>query len=85
MRKERKKAVNEAKDAEIGGMAMEIASRWVEREIRKPTTRMIDEFTQTWVKHRDRDSRMCGGSCMTWRGGRAGDHILGLKLGRAVL
>ena len=41
---ERKKAVNEAKD-EIGGMAMEIASKVVEREIREEDHRdLIDEF-----------------------------------------
>ena len=41
---ERKKAVNEVKD-EIGGIAMEIASKVVEREIRKEDHRdLIDEF-----------------------------------------
>ena len=41
---ERKKAVNEVKD-EIGGMAMEIASKVVEREIREADHKdMIDEF-----------------------------------------
>ena len=41
---ERKKAVNEVKD-EIGGMAMEIASRVVEREIREADHKdLIDEF-----------------------------------------
>ncbi len=41
---ERKKAVNEVKD-EIGGMAMEIASKVVEREIREQDHRdLIDEF-----------------------------------------
>ena len=41
---ERKKAVNEVKD-EIGGMAMEIASKVVEREIREADhTDLIDEF-----------------------------------------
>ena len=41
---ERKKAVNEAKD-EIGGMAMEIASKVVEREIKEADHRdLIDEF-----------------------------------------
>ncbi|MCI2047497.1 MAG: F0F1 ATP synthase subunit B [Faecalibacterium sp.] len=41
---ERKKAVNEAKD-EIGGMAMEIASKVVEREIdQKDHQQLIDEF-----------------------------------------
>ena len=41
---ERKKAVNEAKD-EIGGMAMEIASKVVEREIsEKDHKDLIDEF-----------------------------------------
>ena len=41
---ERKKAVNEVKD-EIGGMAMEIASKVVEREIREEDHRdLIDEF-----------------------------------------
>ena len=41
---ERKKAVNEVKD-EIGGIAMEIASKVVEREIREEDHRdLIDEF-----------------------------------------
>ena len=41
---ERKKAVNEVKD-EIGGMAMEIASTVVEREIREADHKdLIDEF-----------------------------------------
>ena len=41
---ERKKAVNEAKD-EIGGMAMEIASKGVEREIKEEDHKdLIDEF-----------------------------------------
>ena len=41
---ERKKAVNEGKD-EIGGMAMEIASKVVEREIREADHKdLIDEF-----------------------------------------
>ena len=41
---ERKKAVNEVKD-EIGGMAMDIASRVVEREIdQKDHQALIDEF-----------------------------------------
>ena len=41
---ERKKAVNEAKD-EIGGMAMEIASKVVEREIKEADHQdLIDEF-----------------------------------------
>ena len=41
---ERKKAVNEVKD-EIGGMAMEIASKVVEREIREADQKdLIDEF-----------------------------------------
>lgn len=41
---ERKKAVNEVKD-EIGGMAMEIASKVVEREIKKTDHQdLIDEF-----------------------------------------
>ena len=41
---ERKKAVNEVKD-EIGGMAMEIASKVVEREIKEADHQdMIDEF-----------------------------------------
>ena len=41
---ERKKAVNEAKD-EIGGMAMEIASTVVEREIKEADHKdLIDEF-----------------------------------------
>ena len=41
---ERKKAVNEVKD-EIGGMAMEIASKVVEREIRVADHKdLIDEF-----------------------------------------
>ena len=44
---ERKKAVNEVKD-EIGGMAMEIASKVVEREIREADHKdLIDEF----IKH----------------------------------
>ena len=43
---ERKKAVNEAKD-EIGGIAMEIASKVVEREIsEKDHKDLIDEFIQ---------------------------------------
>ena len=42
--RERKKAVNEVKD-EIGGMAMEIASKVVEREIREADHKdLIDEF-----------------------------------------
>ena len=41
---ERKKAINEVKD-EIGGMAMEIASKVVEREIdQKDHQELIDEF-----------------------------------------
>ena len=41
---ERKKAVNEVKD-EIGGMAMEIASKVVERELREADHKdLIDEF-----------------------------------------
>ena len=41
---ERKKAVNEVKD-EIGGMAMEIASKVVEREIKEEDhAKLIDEF-----------------------------------------
>ena len=41
---ERKKAVNEVKD-EIGGMAMEIASKVVEREIKEADRKdLIDEF-----------------------------------------
>ena len=41
---ERKKAVNEVKD-EIGGMAMEIASKVVEREIKEADRQdLIDEF-----------------------------------------
>ena len=41
---ERKKAVNEVKD-EIGGMAMEIASKVVEREIREADHKdLLDEF-----------------------------------------
>ena len=41
---ERKKAVNEVKD-EIGGMAMEIASKGVEREIKEADHQdLIDEF-----------------------------------------
>ena len=41
---ERKKAVNEVKD-EIGGMAMEIASKVVEREIKEAAHQdLIDEF-----------------------------------------
>ena len=41
---ERKKAVNEVKD-EIGGMAMEIASKVVERDIREADHKdLIDEF-----------------------------------------
>ena len=43
---ERKKAVNEVKD-EIGGMAMEIASKVVEREIREADHKdLIDEFNK---------------------------------------
>ena len=43
---ERKKAVNEVKD-EIGGMAIEIASKVVEREIRESDHKaLIDEFIQ---------------------------------------
>ena len=42
--RERKKAVNEVKD-EIGGMAMEIASKVVEREIKEADHQdLIDEF-----------------------------------------
>ena len=41
---EKKKAINEVKD-EIGGMAMDIASRVVEREIdQKDHQALIDEF-----------------------------------------
>ena len=41
---ERKKAINEAKD-EIGGLAMDIASKVVEKEIREEDHRkLIDEF-----------------------------------------
>ena len=41
---ERKKAVNEVKD-EIGGIAMEIASKVVEREIKEADHQdLIDEF-----------------------------------------
>ena len=44
MAQERKKAVNEVKD-EIGGMAMEIASKVVEREIKEADHQdLIDEF-----------------------------------------
>ena len=44
---ERKKAVNEVKD-EIGGMAMEIASKVVEREIKEADHQdLIDEFIKT--------------------------------------
>ena len=43
---ERKKAVNEVKD-EIGGMAIEIASKVVEREIKEADHKaLIDEFIQ---------------------------------------
>ena len=43
---ERKKAVNEVKD-EIGGMAMEIASKVVEREIKEADHQdLIDEFSK---------------------------------------
>ncbi len=43
---ERRKAVNEVKD-EIGGMAIEIASKVVEREIREADHKaLIDEFIQ---------------------------------------
>ena len=43
---ERKKAVNEVKD-EIGGMAMEIASKVVEREIKEADHQdLIDEFVK---------------------------------------
>ena len=43
---ERKKAVNEVKD-EIGGMAMEIASKVVEREIKEADHQdLIDEFIE---------------------------------------
>ena len=43
---ERRKAVNEVKD-EIGGMAIEIASKGVEREIREADHKaLIDEFIQ---------------------------------------
>lgn len=43
---ERKKAVNEVKD-EIGGMAIEIASKVVEREIKESDHKaLIDEFIQ---------------------------------------
>lgn len=54
---ERKKAVNEVKD-EIGGIAMEIASKVVEREIsEKDHKDLIDEFIKTWVKHHDRNCK----------------------------
>ena len=43
---QRKKAVNEVKD-EIGGIAMEIASKVVEREIRQADHQeLIDSFIQ---------------------------------------
>lgn len=43
---ERRKAVNEIKD-EIGGMAMEIAGKVIEREINeKDHARLIDEFIE---------------------------------------
>lgn len=43
---EKKKAVNEIKD-EIGGMAMEIATKVVEREIKEADHKaLIDEFIQ---------------------------------------
>ena len=46
---ERKKAVNEVKD-EIGGMAMEIASKVVEREIKEADHQdLIDEFIKNVV------------------------------------
>ena len=44
---ERKKAVNEAKD-EIGGMAMEIASKVVEREVKKQD---YDGFVDEFIKN----------------------------------
>ena len=54
---ERKKAVNEVKD-EIGDIAMEIASKVVEREIsEKDHKDLIDEFIKMWVKHHDRDCK----------------------------
>ena len=51
---ERKKAVNEVKD-EIGGMAMEIASKVVEREIREADHKdLIDEFIKNVPKRAKR-------------------------------
>ena len=49
---ERKKAVNEVKD-EIGGMAMEIASKVVEREIKEADHQdLIDEFIKNVIAER---------------------------------
>ena len=46
IRQERKRALNEAKD-EIGGLAMDIAGRVVEREIHESDHRaLIDDFLQ---------------------------------------
>ncbi len=57
MRRQRKKAVNEVKD-EIGGMAMEIASKVVEREIKEADHQdLIDEFIKNVGEHHDRDRK----------------------------
>ena len=71
---ERKKAVNEVKD-EIGGIAMEIASKVVEREIsEKDHKDLIDEFIKTWVKHHDRNCKDVRRQSVRSGGrGRAGD------------
>ena len=64
---ERKKAVNEVKD-EIGGMAMEIASKVVEREIREADHKdLIDEFIKNVGEASLPRSQGCTAEvCTTW-------------------
>ena len=53
---ERKKAVNEAKD-EIGGMAMEIAGKVIEREVNeKDHAKLIDDFISQVDETADRNA-----------------------------
>ena len=65
---ERKKAVNEAKD-EIGGMAMEIASKVVEREIKEADHKdLIDEFIKNVGEASCPRQQGCTAeACMTWQ------------------
>ena len=60
---ERKKAVNEVKD-EIGGMAMEIASKVVEREIKEADHQdLIDEFIKNVGEASRSEERRVGKEC----------------------